>query len=110
MLMIPYLPATSGFSSVLSFMTLSLALYSEASSSTMGATIWQGPHHTAQKSTKTKPWAFATSASQVEELTGVALLTSTSNDSVWLNSDAVVSKIVAQPARWCQCDGSLRLH
>ena len=75
MLMMPYRPATSGFSSVLSFMTLSLPLYSEANSSTTGATIWHGPHHTAQKSTRTRPEALPTSVSQVPELTGVALLT-----------------------------------
>src|SRR5512147_3222650 len=35
----------------------------------MGATIWHGPHHTAQKSTITSSDAFMTSASQVESST-----------------------------------------
>src|SRR6185312_15298986 len=69
MLMIWYRPATSGFSSVFSFRTFSFPAYSFANSSTMGATIWQGPHHTAQKSTMTSSDAFITSASQLESST-----------------------------------------
>src|SRR6266540_1905327 len=75
MLMMPYLPAMSGFSSVLSFTTLSLPSYSVASSSMQGAIIWQGPHHTAQKSTRTRPLALPTSVSHVVALTGMALPT-----------------------------------
>jgi hypothetical protein len=41
----------------------------------MGATIWQGPHQTAQKSTNVKPCPFVTSLSQVVELTGIAFPT-----------------------------------
>src|SRR5438445_8131497 len=75
LLMMPYLPAMSGSSSVLSFRTFTLPSYSFANSSTMGATIWHGPHHTAQKSTSTRPLALPTSASHVVELTGNALPT-----------------------------------
>src|SRR5437016_10168284 len=75
MLIMPYRPAMSGCSSVLSFKTFSLPSYSFASSSTIGATIWHGPHHTAQKSTITRPPALPTSASHVVELTGTALPT-----------------------------------
>ena len=53
MLMIAYLWATSGFSSMLSFTTRSSSVFSRAISSTMGETMWQGTHHSAQKSTST---------------------------------------------------------
>src|SRR6266545_5646092 len=65
MLITWYLPAISGFSSVLSFITLTLPAYSVANSSMTGATIWQGPHQTAQKSTKTTCADFITWASQL---------------------------------------------
>src|SRR5690348_15663167 len=44
-------------------MTFNLPAYSVANSSTIGATIWQGPHHTAQKSTITRPGDLITSVS-----------------------------------------------
>src|SRR5438445_8030465 len=75
MLIMPYRPAMSGCSSVLSFKTVILPSYSFANSSTIGATIWHGPHHTAQKSTSTRSLASPTSASHVVELTGTALPT-----------------------------------
>src|SRR3990172_3085629 len=71
--MIRYLPATSGFSSVFSFKTLSLPSYSFDISSTIGATILHGPHHTAQKSTRTSPGAFSTSCSHVVLVTASAI-------------------------------------
>src|SRR5574338_20731 len=69
MLMTWYRPAISGFSSVLSLHTFSFPAYSPANSSIIGATIWHGPHHTAQKSTNTSSGAFITSVSHVASLT-----------------------------------------
>jgi len=45
-----YFVAVSGFSSTLSLPKIILPACSLASSSMMGATIWQGPHHGAQQS------------------------------------------------------------
>lgn len=47
-------------------------LYSCASSSIIGAIILQGPHHGAQKSTRTGTGDFKTISSQVVSLTGPA--------------------------------------
>ena len=49
MLMIPYLPAMDGFSSMLSLTTLTLPSYSVWILSSSGWTRRQGPHHSAQK-------------------------------------------------------------
>src|SRR5712671_3857185 len=63
--MTPYLDAVSGFSSTLSLTILTLPLSVPASiSSSAGAIIRQGPHHSAQKSTTTAPLAFNTSESK----------------------------------------------
>src|SRR5581483_8753722 len=77
-------PAISGFSSVFSFMTLILPAYSVASSSTIGATIWHGPHHTAQKSTITTSFAFMTCVSQEPSSTFIACATVPSFSTVTL--------------------------
>ena len=45
--------AVFGFSSTLSFAIVSLPSCSAAISSSAGAIIWHGPHHSAQKSTST---------------------------------------------------------
>src|SRR5262249_42366305 len=61
----PYLAAVCGFSSTLSLTILTLPLSVPAISSSAGAIIRQGPHHSAQKSTTTGPVAFNTSDSKV---------------------------------------------
>src|ERR1700674_1470663 len=66
--MMPYLAAVAGFSSTLTFTTLSLPCSSPAPSSTMGEITRQGPHHSAQKSTSTGSADFSTSASKDESL------------------------------------------
>src|SRR4051812_23603318 len=49
----PYSTAMESFSSILTFVILSLPSNSVASSSRIGAIALQGPHHGAQKSTST---------------------------------------------------------
>src|SRR2546421_12434815 len=61
----PYLAAVCGFSSTLSLTILTLPLSVPAISSSAGAIMRQGPHHSAQKSTTTGPVAFNTSDSKV---------------------------------------------
>src|SRR5205807_2283821 len=61
----PYLAAVCGFSSTLSLTILTLPPSVPAISSSAGAIIRQGPHHSAQKSTTTGPVAFNTSDSKV---------------------------------------------
>src|SRR5262244_1052092 len=61
----PYLAAVCGFSSTLSLTIFTLPLSVPAISSSAGAIIRHGPHHSAQKSTTTGPVAFNTSDSKV---------------------------------------------
>src|SRR5216684_6578675 len=61
---IPYLNEMPGFESTSTFATLRRPEYSVASSSTIGATALQGPHHVAQKSTSTGTSAWSTSVSK----------------------------------------------
>src|SRR2546423_15079499 len=61
----PYFAAVCGFSSTLSFTILTLAPSEPEISSSAGAIMRQGPHHSAQKSTTTGPVAFNTSDSKV---------------------------------------------
>src|SRR5215467_147753 len=63
--MTPYLVAVAGFSSTLSFTIFTLPFMAPAISSSAGAIIRQGPHHSAQKSTTTGSADFKTSASNV---------------------------------------------
>src|SRR5258707_5024838 len=63
--MIPYLVAVAGFSSTLSLTILTLSPIDPAISSSAGAIIRHGPHHSAQKSTTTGSVAFRTSDSKV---------------------------------------------
>src|ERR1700744_141752 len=58
----PYLVGTCGFSSMFSLAMVILSPSSAASSSSAGAIIRQGPHHSAQKSTSTGFLASRTSA------------------------------------------------
>src|SRR5437016_2354797 len=61
----PYLAAVCGFSSTLSLTIFTLPLSVPAISSSAGAIMRQGPHHSAQKSTTTGSVAFNTSDSNV---------------------------------------------
>ena len=65
----PYFAGVSGFSSMLTFTTVRLSLYSFASSSSAGAICTHGPHHSAQKSTRTGFSDLMTSASNDESVT-----------------------------------------
>src|SRR5262249_57088551 len=56
-------PAVLGLSSTLSLPTLALPAYSVAMASTVGVIILHGPHHSAQKSTRTGTSDLKTSAS-----------------------------------------------
>ena len=49
----PYLPGVAGLASMSSFAIVSLPSYVFATSSSTGANILHGPHHSAQKSTST---------------------------------------------------------
>src|SRR5947209_3470308 len=60
----PYFDAVFGLSSTLSFTILTLSPIEPAISSSAGAIMRQGPHHSAQKSTTTGPLALSTSASK----------------------------------------------
>src|ERR1700756_5490712 len=67
--MIPYLAAVPGFSSTLSLTIFTLPLSELEISSSAGAIIRHGPHHSAQKSTTTGPVALSTSFSNVASVT-----------------------------------------
>src|ERR1700761_2437908 len=58
----PYLVGTCGFSSMFSLAIVTLSPSSADSSSSAGAIMRQGPHHSAQKSTRTGFLASRTSA------------------------------------------------
>src|SRR4029077_16069749 len=60
-----YFDAVFGLSSPLSFPILPFSPIAPASVSSAGAIMRQGPHHSAQKSTTTGPWALSTSASKL---------------------------------------------
>src|SRR5262245_34523159 len=62
--MIPYFAAVAGFSSTFSFTIFTLPPIEPASSSSAGAIILHGPHHSAQKSTTTGWLLLSTSASK----------------------------------------------
>src|SRR5688572_5485717 len=64
-----YFGAVTGLASTSSLTILSLPAYSSASSSSTGAIILQGPHHCAQKSTRTGPADFSTSSSKLASVT-----------------------------------------
>src|SRR5262249_49010511 len=69
--MMPYLAAVCGFSSTFSLTILTLPLSEPAISSSAGAIMRQGPHHSAQKSTTTGSALLSTSVSKVESDTFV---------------------------------------
>src|SRR5467141_2816268 len=60
----PYFEAVFGLSSTFSLTILTLSPMAPEISSSAGAIIRQGPHHSAQKSTTTGPVALSTSASK----------------------------------------------
>src|ERR1700729_2653294 len=60
----PYFEAVFGLSSTLSFTILTFSPIAPAISSSAGAIMRQGPHHSAQKSTTTGPSALSTWASK----------------------------------------------
>src|ERR1700694_4160151 len=60
----PYLEAVFGLSSTFSLTILTLSPIAPEISSSAGAIMRQGPHHSAQKSTTTGPVALSTSASK----------------------------------------------
>src|SRR6202163_971559 len=62
--MMPYFCAVAGLSSTLSLTIFTLSPSEPAISSSAGAIILQGPHHSAQKSTTTGPVALSTWASK----------------------------------------------
>src|SRR5690242_16517945 len=70
----PYFIGVCGFSSMLIFATVTLPFMSAAISSRKGAIILQGPHHSAQKSTRTGFAARSTSASNELSVTLVVAL------------------------------------
>src|SRR5471032_3082911 len=63
--MMPYFAAVFGFSSTLSLTILTLSPSAPAISSSAGAIMRQGPHHSAQKSTTTGSADFNTSDSKL---------------------------------------------
>src|SRR5664279_5775751 len=63
--MMPYLAAVLGFSSTLSLTILTLSPSAPEISSSAGAIMRQGPHHSAQKSTTTGSADFNTSVSKL---------------------------------------------
>src|SRR5215470_14068366 len=60
----PYFEAVFGLSSTFSFTILTLSPIAPEISSSAGAIMRHGPHHSAQKSTTTGPVALSTSASK----------------------------------------------
>lgn len=68
MLITPYRCDNAGFSSTFTFATSSLSGYSCANRSTAGSVIRQGPHHGAQKSTRTGTRECNTSWSNVRSV------------------------------------------
>src|SRR6516164_1846058 len=70
----PYFIGVCGFSSMLTLATVNLPAMSAARSSRKGPIILQGPHHSAQKSTRTGPLARSTSASKLLSVTAIGFI------------------------------------
>src|SRR3546814_13964269 len=70
----PYFCGVCGLSSMLILAMVTRPSISAAISSSAGAIILQGPHHSAQKSTRTGPAAFKTSCSKVPSLVALVLM------------------------------------
>jgi hypothetical protein len=67
-------PAIPVSSSTFTFTTLALPSYSLATSSSTGPTIRHGPHHGAQKSTRTGTSLLTTSSSKFASVPAIASL------------------------------------
>src|SRR5436309_158092 len=80
MLRTPYFCALDGLSSTLSLAILRSSLFSFAMSSSNGAIILQGPHHSAQKSTNTGVADLITSDSNDLSLTTTGFATRSSDN------------------------------
>src|ERR1700753_3094805 len=83
----PYLVGTWGFSSMFSLAMVTLSPSSVDNSSSAGAIIRQGPHHSAQKSTRTGFLASRTSAWNEESDTLMGIL-GTSNNHATISRNA----------------------
>src|SRR5580765_6804250 len=70
----PYLRGVCVFSSILTLATVRRPAMSAASSSRNGAIILQGPHHSAQKSTRTGSLEPSTAVSKLLSLTAVGFI------------------------------------
>src|ERR1700744_2224468 len=70
----PYLLGVFGFSSILTLATVRRPCRSVARSSRNGATILHGPHHSAQKSTRTGSLECSTRLSKLPSLTAVGFI------------------------------------
>src|SRR5262249_43024017 len=87
--MMPYLLAVCGFSSTLSLTILTLPLSEPAISSSAGAIILQGPHHSAQKSTTTGSADLSTWASKsASETLPTVLLSPMGHLASWITARA----------------------
>src|SRR5690606_30737930 len=69
-----YCIARFGFSSTFSLRMVILSGFSDWISSRTGETMRHGPHHSAQKSTRTGPSAWSTSCSQVASVVALAVM------------------------------------
>ena len=74
MLRIPNLAAVLGLPSTSTLATVIFPANSSEISSTMGSFFLQGPHHSAQKSTRTGCADFSTTSSKLESLTAIAIV------------------------------------
>src|SRR5260370_15339552 len=70
----PYLRGICGFASILTLATVTRLSMSVARSSRKGAIILHGPHHSAQKSTRTGSVARSTTLSKLPSLTAVGFI------------------------------------
>src|SRR5690625_6278540 len=73
-LRIQYLTETSGLWSTFTFPIFAFPSYSPASSSTIGPIIRHGPHHSAQKSTRTGWAELSTSAEKLLSFNSMGFL------------------------------------
>src|ERR1700680_1013336 len=81
--MMPYFDAVAGFSSTLSLTIFTFSPNAPAISSSAGAIMRHGPHHSAQKSTTTGPVAFKTSASKFASETLLTVMEHLGSNREW---------------------------
>src|SRR5580693_6968758 len=100
----PYFEAVFGLSSTFSFTILTLSPIAPEISSSAGAIMRQGPHHSAQKSTTTGPVALSTSASKsASETLPTAIGVPRS---VWEEAALGIAARIMQPTYECRVAGS----